>query len=129
MSTVLVTGSAGFIGAAFSQRLLDLGHSVVGVDNFNTYYDVGLKEARNELLSKHRNFEIRRGDIKDFGFVASVFSEIKPEFVVHLAAQAGVRYSMENPAVYLDSNINGFLSILECCRKYPVKHLVFASSS
>lgn len=127
--TYLVTGAAGFIGSYLSKRLLDEGCRVVGVDNMSDYYDVSLKEARLAMLTPYETFTLIRGDISDKETVDKVFETYRPGIVVNLAAQAGVRYSIENPDVYIRSNIVGFFNILEGCRRYPVKHLVYASSS
>jgi UDP-glucuronate 4-epimerase len=126
---VLVTGSAGFIGRALSLRLLQRGDEVVGVDNLNDYYDVELKKARLSHLTSNPNFTDMRADISDGETLAQVFREHKPQRVVNLAAQAGVRYSLENPHAYMSSNLVGFLNILEGCRYNDVEHLVYASSS
>lgn len=125
----LITGAAGFIGYYLSKKLLDQGCQVVGVDNVNDYYDVNLKSARLELLNPYSNFTFIKGDIADKGTVSSIFEQYHPHIVVNLAAQAGVRYSIENPDVYIQSNIIGFYNILEACRHNPVEHLVYASSS
>ena len=127
--TVIVTGAAGFIGSALSKRLLDEGVKVVGIDSMNDYYDVRIKEWRLSTLEKHEAFTFVRGNIADKEFVFSVFDKYHPCVVVNLAAQAGVRYSITNPDVYIESNIIGFFNILEAVRKYPVEHLVYASSS
>lgn len=129
MSNILVTGAAGFIGAFLSKRLLEQGKTVIGADNCNDYYDVRLKDARLEMLSKYDKFTFIKMDIADKAAVDKIFEKYKPEIVVNLAAQAGVRYSIENPQAYIDSNIIGFFNILEACRNNPVKHLVYASSS
>lgn len=126
---ILVTGSAGFIGHALTLRLLSRGDEVIGVDNLNDYYDVALKEARLSHLTVLPNFTEERIAVEDSAAIGSVFSRYKPQRVVHLAAQAGVRYSLENPRAYVDSNVVGFLNILEGCRHHNVEHLVFASSS
>ena len=126
---VLVTGTAGFIGHFVGKRLLDMGHDVIGVDNVNNYYDVTLKEARVERLKKYEKFTEARIDLADKDAVAKTFSKYKPQRVVNLAAQAGVRYSFENPHAYLDSNLAGFLNVLEGCRHNEVEHLVFASTA
>lgn len=126
---ILVTGAAGFIGFHLSKRLLADGHDVIGYDNLNAYYDVNLKHSRLDILIGKNGFTFVKGDLEDKELLNSVFEENDPQYVVHLAAQAGVRYSLENPKAYVDSNIVGFLNILEACRNYDVKHLVFASSS
>jgi len=126
---VLVTGAAGFIGFHLAKRLLSDGHSVVGVDNMNPYYDVSLKEARLEDLKKEANFTFCQIDLCHRPQLEDLFAQQGFEVVVNLAAQAGVRYSLENPYAYVDSNLVGFINILECCRHKAVKHLVFASSS
>ena len=128
---ILVTGSSGFIGSNLCKRLLTDNKDirVIGLDNMNDYYDVKLKEYRLEELKKYDNFIFIKGNIDDKDLMDEVFSKYKPEIVVNLAAQAGVRYSIENPDAYIESNIIGFYNILELCRKYPVKHLVYASSS
>jgi len=129
---ILVTGAAGFIGADLSQKLLSQGHSVVGLDNFNDYYDVSLKEARIKQVQQHAqasNFRVERLNIENREDMAALFEENKFDVVVNLAAQAGVRYSIENPQSYIDSNLVGFGNILEGCRQSKVGHLVYASSS
>jgi UDP-glucuronate 4-epimerase len=126
---VLVTGSAGFIGSSLTLRLLERGDTVIGVDNHNDYYDPAIKEARLARHSAHPNYTHVRMDIADRAAVEAVFSEHKPQRVVNLAAQAGVRYSIENPLAYINSNIVGFAHILEGCRHHCVEHLVYASSS
>ena len=126
---ILVTGAAGFIGAALAQKYLDCGFAVVGIDNINDYYDPALKLARLSRLEAHPAFQFHRLDIADHAPLDAIFAAERFEIVVHLAAQAGVRYSLENPRAYTHSNIDGFLNILECCRAHPVRHLVFASSS
>lgn len=125
----LITGAAGFIGYFLSRKLLEQGCRVIGVDNLNDYYDVNLKYARLEQLKPYGKFTFIKGDISDKSMITAVFEEYKPNVVVNLAAQAGVRYSIENPDVYIQSNIIGFYNILEACRYYPVDHLVYASSS
>jgi UDP-glucuronate 4-epimerase len=125
----LVTGAAGFIGAHTAGRLLDRGDEVIGLDNLNDYYDVRLKEARLARLIDRKNFDFRRLDLADREGMAALFAEAGPERVIHLAAQAGVRYSLENPHAYVDSNLVGFTNILEGCRHQEVEHLVYASSS
>ncbi|CUJ16796.1 NAD-dependent epimerase/dehydratase family protein [Cognatishimia activa] len=128
MQTVLVTGSAGFIGFHLSKILLDHGYRVVGLDSMNDYYDVSLKEARHKQL-EHANFSAVIGKVETPGLVRALFEEHKPDYVVHLAAQAGVRYSIENPRSYLESNIIGTFEILEAARAYPPKHMLLASTS
>jgi UDP-glucuronate 4-epimerase len=125
----LITGAAGFIGYFLSKKLLDQGCRVIGVDNVNDYYDVNLKNSRLDLLSPHGNFTFIKGDISDKEVLMKIFEAYKPNIVVNLAAQAGVRYSIQNPDVYIQSNIIGFFNILEACRYNPVDHLVYASSS
>lgn len=130
MSTVLVTGVAGFIGYHLTERLVADGHRVVGVDIVNDYYDVRLKEARLERLARHGDaFDFRKIDMADDQAMAALFAEVKPQKVVNLAAQAGVRHSLTQPHTYIASNLRGFLNILEGCRNHPVDHLVYASSS
>ena len=126
---ILVTGAAGFIGYHVSRRLLERGDDVIGVDNLNDYYDPALKEARLRMLEQDQRFRFVRADIGDQEAMAALFAEHRPTRVVHLAAQAGVRYSLTNPFAYTRSNIDGFLTILEGCRHHGVEHLVFASSS
>lgn len=129
--TILVTGSAGFIGFYLSKRLLEeiKGVKVIGFDSVNDYYDVSIKEWRLDQLSKYDNFTFIRGNLADKELVNKVFNDYKPSVVVNLAAQAGVRYSIDHPDVYIESNIIGFYNILEACRYNPVEHLVYASSS
>jgi len=126
---ILVTGAAGFIGHTLSLRLLARGDEVVGVDNLNDYYDVELKKSRLTRLTGNSNFTDIRADIADSDALSGIFREHKPQRVVNLAAQAGVRYSLENPHAYMSSNLIGFLNILEGCRYNDVEHLVYASSS
>jgi len=126
---VLVTGAAGFIGMHVVERLLAGGHEVVGVDNLNAYYDVALKEARLNRLSRHSGFRFVRLDIADADALGKLFRQEDFRRVVHLAAQAGVRYSLDNPQVYVQSNLVGFLNVLEGCRHGTVEHLLYASSS
>ncbi len=126
---VLVTGAAGFIGFHLSMRLLKDGCHVTGIDNLNSYYDVKLKEARLEKLTSFENFSFYKIDLSDKKSLEAIFNNTKHDVVVNLAAQAGVRYSIENPHAYVDSNIVGFVNLLESCRHNDVKHLVFASSS
>ena len=127
---ILVTGTAGFIGAFLCKRLLETTNDViVGLDNINDYYDVSLKEARLNLLKPYKQFVFIKGDISNKVFVDKLFDEHRFDIVVNLAAQAGVRYSIDHPDVYVNSNIIGFYNILEACRYHPVQHLVYASSS
>lgn len=127
--TYLITGAAGFIGYYLSKKLLEQGYQVIGIDNVNDYYDVNLKQTRLENLEPYEKFTFIKGDISEKDLVMKTFEECKPNVVVNLAAQAGVRYSIENPDVYIQSNIIGFYNILEACRYNPVDHLVYASSS
>jgi UDP-glucuronate 4-epimerase len=127
--TILVTGAAGFVGSHLVLRLLDRGDRVVGIDNHNDYYDPTLKEARVKRFIDHSNYTHIRGDIADAECINDCFSTHRPAQVVNLAAQAGVRYSIENPMAYISSNIVGFVNILEACRHNKVEHLVYASSS
>ena len=126
---ILVTGTAGFIGSALALRLLARGDQVIGVDNLNDYYDVTLKEARLARLQGHPAFTDLRLNIEDSDAMREVFATHRPERVVNLAAQAGVRYSLENPMAYVTTNLVGFANILEGCRHHGVEHLVYASSS
>ena len=126
---ILVTGAAGFIGAALALRLVERGDEVVGVDNLDPYYDVSLKQARLDRLRGHSGFRDLRADISDRAAVADLFERERPLAVVNLAAQAGVRYSLENPHAYVSANLVGFLNVLEGCRRHEVRHLVYASSS
>lgn len=129
--TILITGAAGFIGYFLSKRILaDYKNiKVIGLDNINDYYDVRIKEARLDELKKYKNFIFIKGNLANKELIDNMFKEYKPEIVVNLAAQAGVRYSITNPDVYIESNLIGFYNILEGCRHYPVEHLVYASSS
>lgn len=126
---VLITGTAGFIGSALAIRLLERGDEVIGIDNLNDYYDVTLKKARLARVSEHTGFTDVRIDLEDRKGIEEVFSKYTPDRVVNLAAQAGVRYSIENPHAYVDTNIVGFVNILEGCRHNNIEHLVYASSS
>jgi UDP-glucuronate 4-epimerase len=126
---ILVTGAAGFIGADLCGKLLARGDEVVGIDNLNDYYDVGLKTARLQLLADYRQFRFIKLDIADGPALEALFRSEKVQRVVHLAAQAGVRYSLINPQAYVSSNFQGFMNVLEGCRHHPVEHLVYASSS
>lgn len=129
MSRILVTGAAGFIGFHLVQRLVQLGHQITGFDNLNDYYDVSLKEDRLTILDGLAGFAFVKGGMEDRSCVENLFDAGKFDYVINLAAQAGVRYSIENPHAYIDSNICGFLNILEGCRRTNIKHLVYASSS
>ena len=129
MKKIIVTGAAGFIGYYLSKSLLDDGYTVLGVDNLNDYYDVHLKEARLSKLTAYSAFSFIKGDISDAALIEKIFSEEDFGIVVNLAAQAGVRYSITNPDVYIQSNVIGFYNILEACRRHPVEHLIYASSS
>lgn len=126
---ILVTGAAGFIGFHLAKYLLARGDEVVGLDNLNNYYDVTLKNARLEQLQGQANFRFVKLDLIDRQDIEGLFKQEKFDKVVNLAAQAGVRYSLTNPYAYIDSNIQGFINILECCRHNDIKHLVYASSS
>ncbi|WP_114603549.1 NAD-dependent epimerase [Staphylococcus sp. EZ-P03] len=125
---VLITGAAGFIGSHLAKKLISQGHEIIGVDNINDYYDPKLKEDRLKSIGTD-NFTFYKVTLEDADKLEDVFKEQHPDVVVNLAAQAGVRYSLENPRAYIDSNIVGFVNILECCRHYDVKHLIYASSS
>ncbi len=129
MTRYLVTGAAGFIGSHVSMRLIDRGDAVVGVDNMNSYYDPALKEARIARVSDRKEFRFERMDLANRSGIAGLFASFKPEVVIHLAAQAGVRYSLDHPFDYADANVVGTLTILEGCRHHQVRHLVYASSS
>lgn len=129
VKTYLVTGGAGFIGYFLSRALLEKGMRVIGLDNLNDYYEVSLKEDRLAILKEYPGYHFIKADLADKSAVFSAFENYKPSIVVNLAAQAGVRYSIDNPDAYISSNIVGFFHILEACRHYPVEHLVFASSS
>lgn len=127
--TYLITGGAGFIGFYLSKGLLEKGAEVIGIDNLNDYYEVSLKEERLSLLKPFERYTFIREDISDKAVVMKIFEKYNPQVVINLAAQAGVRYSIDNPDAYIQSNIVGFFNILEGCRYHPVEHLVFASSS
>jgi len=129
MKKSIITGSAGFIGASLCIKLLERGDNIIGIDNHNDYYDPKIKEARMERLAKYPNYQHYRIDLKDEESLNKVFKNHKPQKVVNLAAQAGVRYSMKNPLAYINSNIVGFAHILENCRLHKIKHLVYASTS
>jgi len=126
---ILITGAAGFIGFHLSKKLLDDSYQIIGIDNLNDYYDPSLKHSRLEILGKYNNFNFHKVDLKDKTEVDHIFETYQPTHVINLAAQAGVRYSIENPYAYVDSNLTGFMNILEACRNYPVEHLLYASSS
>ena len=126
---ILITGAAGFIGFHLSKKLLDQSYQIIGIDNLNDYYDPSLKQSRLEILGKYNNFNFHKVDLKDKAAVDNIFETYHPTHVINLAAQAGVRYSIENPYAYVDSNLTGFMNILEACRNYPVEHLLYASSS
>ncbi len=126
---ILVTGAAGFIGHAFAKRLLERGDEVIGLDNLNDYYDVSLKQARLDQLTPHPGFRFVRLDLEDRDGITGLFEAERPQRVMHLAAQAGVRYSLTHPHAYIDANIVGFMNILEGCRHHGVEHLAYASSS
>lgn len=125
----LITGAAGFIGFHLSKKLLEQGVKVVGYDNINDYYDVDIKNSRLEILNKYDNFRFYKASLEDKKALSMVFQENNPSIVINLAAQAGVRYSIENPDAYIQSNLVGFANILECCRQYKIEHLLYASSS
>lgn len=129
MSRILVTGAAGFIGFCLAQKLLQLGHDVYGIDNLNDYYDVSLKQSRLDILKPHKNFRFDKIALEDKTDLDKVFADFNPDCVINLAAQAGVRYSLENPSAYINSNLVGFGNILESCRHHKTAHLIFASSS
>ena len=128
-SKIIITGSAGFVGFHLSKYLCENGFEVLGIDNLNEYYDVKLKIDRLEILNKLENFEFIKLDLVDKNKLNETWKKYNPQVVINLAAQAGVRYSIENPYAYIDSNIIGFLNVLEACRAYPVNHLIYASSS
>ena len=126
---ILITGSSGFVGFSLSKKLLETGHEVIGIDNMNDYYETDLKENRLESLRKFNNYKFHNVSLSDMESLKKIFDTYSLDYVINLAAQAGVRYSIENPQAYMDSNLQGFLNILEACRKNPVKHLIYASSS
>tara|TARA_A100001035_G_C27779578_1_gene501008 strand:+ start:40 stop:1062 length:1023 start_codon:yes stop_codon:yes gene_type:complete len=131
---ILITGAAGFIGFHLCKKLLKDGYQIIGLDNINSYYDINLKLGRLKQLNKadiksKSNFTFKKVDLVKKEDIFQIFDEVKPDVIFHLAAQAGVRYSIENPFSYIDSNIIGFMNIIECCRKYKVKNFIFASSS
>jgi UDP-glucuronate 4-epimerase len=126
---ILITGAAGFIGFHLSKRLLDQSCEIIGIDCINDYYDTDLKHARLEILKKYHHFKFYQQDLKNKVEIDHIFEINRPTHVINLAAQAGVRYSIENPYAYVDSNLIGFMNVLEACRNYPVEHLLYASSS
>ena len=126
---ILITGAAGFIGFHLSNLLLQKGYDVIGIDNMNDYYDIKLKEGRLSILNEKNNFKFYKIDLVDKKNIDYIFEKYKFDYVINLAAQAGVRYSIDNPYAYIDSNVVGFINILEACRYNPVKHLLYASSS
>lgn len=126
---ILITGAVGFIGFHLSKRLLDQSHKVIGIDNMNDYYDPCLKKSRLDILKEYNEFVFQKVDLKDKVAIDNIFETYQPTHVINLAAQAGVRYSIENPYAYVDSNIIGFMNVLEACRNNPVNHLLYASSS
>ncbi|CAK6492351.1 UDP-N-acetylglucosamine 4-epimerase [Pantoea sp. Nvir] len=126
---ILVTGAAGFIGFHVTQRLLAAGHQIVGIDNLNDYYDVGLKQSRLDLIAQHPGFKFIKMELADRAAIASLFEQHAFQRVIHLGAQAGVRYSIDNPHAYADANLTGHLNILEGCRHHKIEHLLYASSS
>lgn len=128
-TNVVITGAAGFIGFHLAKKLLNCNVSVIGIDNINSYYDIRLKEERLNILSNFENFTFHRVDIKDYSLLRKVFETYSISHVVNLAAQAGVRYSIENPFAYVDSNLVGFMNVLEVCKTFKIKHLLYASSS
>jgi len=128
MKTILITGCAGFIGSNLIYPLLNK-YKIIGLDNINNYYDETLKKSRLKEFENIDDFLFKKCDLVDKEFINSIFEEYNPDIVINLAAQAGVRYSIDNPQAYIDSNIIGFFNILEACRKYPVEHLIYASSS
>lgn len=129
MKKILITGIAGFIGSHLGKQLLKNGHKVIGIDNLNDYYEINLKFERLKTISDFNNFTFIKGDISDKKFIFDLFEENNFDIVVNLAAQAGVRYSIENPDAYIQSNLVGFFNIIEACRNFPVEHLLYASSS
>ena len=129
IQTILITGSAGFIGFHTAKQLLESGHHIIGIDNFNHYYDNSLKEDRNKILERYKNFILYRGDLEKIELLQSIFKKHKIDKICHLAAQAGVRYGIENPYAYIQSNVVGFTNLLEEARNTEVKNFVFASSS
>jgi UDP-glucuronate 4-epimerase len=129
MKKIMVTGAAGFIGSHLSRRLLKEGFQVIGIDNINDYYDVNLKQSRLELMKENQSFKFEKVSLEDKESIENIFSTYRPDIVVNLAAQAGVRYSLENPHAYIEANVVGFTNILEGCRHHKVEQLIYASSS
>ena len=129
MQTIVVTGAAGFIGSQVSQQLLEQGCKVIGIDNLNDYYDVRIKEWRLALLDNHPNFVFYRADIENLDAIRIIFNLHRPEDVINLAARAGVRYSIENPHIYMTTNAHGTLNLLELCRELGIEKFVLASTS
>ena len=127
--TILLTGCAGFIGFHTAKKLLSKKIKVIGIDNLNNYYDIRLKKNRLKLLLKFKNFKFKKINLTNKSKLESIFKKSKVKYVINLAAQAGVGYSLINPNAYIESNITGFLNILECCKSYKIKHLIYASSS
>ena len=126
---IFITGSSGFIGFHLSKKLLDKGHSVHGFDSMNNYYDIKLKKARYQILNRYKTFSFTKGKLENINILSKSILKFKPKVIIHLAAQAGVRYSIEKPRVYLDSNITGTYNIIELSKKVNIKHLIIASSS
>ena len=126
---IFITGSSGFIGFHLSKKLLDKGHSIHGFDSMNNYYDIKLKKARHQILRKYKKFYFTKGKIENHKILSKSILKFKPSIIIHLAAQAGVRYSIEKPRIYLDSNITGTYNVIECAKKVNIKHLLIASSS
>ena len=126
---ILITGAAGFIGSHICKSFLNDNHEIYGIDNLNDYYDVNLKKNRLKTFSNHTNFTFNEIDISNYTELANIFSKFKPDYVINLAAQAGVRYSLKNPFSYLNSNLVGFLNVIELCKDYSIKKLIYASSS
>ena len=129
MRKVLITGTAGFIGFHLAELLLNEGFIVLGFDSLNDYYDVSLKNARNQLLGQHKNYSFTHAKLEDFEVLRKLVAQEKPDIIISLAAQAGVRYSLENPRAYIESNIVGAFNIMECAREFGVEHLLMASTS
>ena len=127
--SILITGSNGFIGFHLSKKLLQLGYSIIGLDNCNDYYDISLKNNRLKILNTYDGFTFIKGDIKDYTFLLNIFKINDINYIIHLAGQAGVRYSIQNPKSYIENNINGFWNILDISRKFEIEHFVYASSS